>query len=42
MIKVSVFYPNTGGATFDMDYYLTKHGRSIRCSRTRTGGASMS
>ena len=25
MIKVSVLYPNTEGATFDMDYYLNKH-----------------
>ena len=25
MIKVSVFYPNGNGATFDMEYYRTKH-----------------
>jgi len=25
MIKVSVFYPNTNGATFDMPYYLNRH-----------------
>jgi uncharacterized protein (TIGR02118 family) len=25
MIKVSVFYPNSEGSTFDMDYYLNKH-----------------
>jgi uncharacterized protein (TIGR02118 family) len=25
MIKISIFYPNTSGAWFDMDYYLTKH-----------------
>lgn len=25
MIKVSVFYPNTEGKRFDMDYYLSKH-----------------
>ena len=25
MIKISIFYPNTTGARFDMDYYLTKH-----------------
>lgn len=25
MIKISIFYPNTPGARFDMDYYLTKH-----------------
>ena len=25
MIKVSVFYPNSEGTTFDMDYYCGKH-----------------
>jgi uncharacterized protein (TIGR02118 family) len=25
MIKVTVFYPNGEGKTFDMDYYSTKH-----------------
>lgn len=25
MIKVTVFYPNEEGKTFDMDYYLNKH-----------------
>jgi len=25
MVKVSVFYPNTTGATFDMAYYLNRH-----------------
>lgn len=25
MIKVSVFYPTSEGASFDMDYYLNKH-----------------
>ena len=25
MIKVSVFYPNSPGARFDMTYYTTKH-----------------
>jgi uncharacterized protein (TIGR02118 family) len=25
MIKVSVFYPNTQGSTFDMKYYTAKH-----------------
>ena len=25
MIKVSVFYPNGSGGTFDMRYYLNKH-----------------
>ncbi|UIR57001.1 EthD family reductase [Sphingobacterium sp. SRCM116780] len=25
MIKVSIFYPNAAGKTFDMNYYLDKH-----------------
>lgn len=25
MIKVSVFYPNEEGKSFDMEYYLNKH-----------------
>ena len=25
MIKVSVLYPNSDSATFDMDYYLNTH-----------------
>ena len=25
MIKISIFYSNTPGARFDVDYYLTKH-----------------
>ena len=25
MIKVSVFYPNSEGSTFDMDYYCNNH-----------------
>lgn len=25
MIEVSIFYPNTEGGRFDMDYYLTTH-----------------
>jgi uncharacterized protein (TIGR02118 family) len=25
MIKVSIFYPNTQGARFDMNYYVQKH-----------------
>ena len=25
MIRVSVFYPNQDGGTFDMDYYVNKH-----------------
>jgi uncharacterized protein (TIGR02118 family) len=30
MIKVSVLYPYTGGAAFDMNYYLTKHIPMVR------------
>ncbi len=25
MIKVSVYYPNSAGARFDMNYYVSKH-----------------
>lgn len=25
MIKVSVYYPNTPGSSFDMDYYINTH-----------------
>ena len=25
MIRVNVLYPNNSGASFDMDYYLSKH-----------------
>lgn len=30
MIKVSVFYPNTDGGTFDMAYYCSKHMPMVR------------
>lgn len=30
MIKVSVLYPNSPGATFDMDYYLERHMPLVR------------
>jgi uncharacterized protein (TIGR02118 family) len=30
MIRVSVFYPNGSGSTFDMDYYLAKHMPMVR------------
>jgi len=30
MIKVSVFYPNTAGSTFDMPYYLNNHMPMVR------------
>jgi uncharacterized protein (TIGR02118 family) len=30
MIKVSLFYPNSPGCTFDMTYYLTKHMPMVR------------
>ncbi|MGQ0575731.1 MAG: EthD family reductase [Pseudonocardia sp.] len=34
MIKVSVYYPNSDGATFDMDYYVATHMPLVhdRCS----------
>jgi uncharacterized protein (TIGR02118 family) len=30
MIKVSVLYPNSGDAKFDMNYYVTKHMPMVR------------
>ena len=30
MIKVSLFYPNSPGCKFDMNYYLTKHMPMVR------------
>src|SRR5215469_9805815 len=30
MIKVSVFYPHTANASFDMTYYVTKHMPMVR------------
>jgi uncharacterized protein (TIGR02118 family) len=36
MIKVNVYYPYSDGATFDMDYYATKH---IPMVQERTGAA---
>jgi len=30
MIRVNVFYPDKAGATFDMDYYLSKHMPMVR------------
>ena len=30
MIKVSVFYPHSAGASFDMNYYVTKHMPMVR------------
>ena len=30
MIKVSVMYPNTPGASFDMVYYIDRHMRMVR------------
>jgi len=34
MIKVSVFYPHSDGASFDMDYYVSSHMPLVndRCS----------
>ena len=25
MVKISIFYPQTPGSTFDMEYYLSRH-----------------
>lgn len=30
MIKVSVYYPYSDGAAFDLDYYVTKHVPMVR------------
>ena len=30
MIKVSVLYPHSGGASFDMNYYVSKHMPMVR------------
>src|SRR5205085_2432805 len=30
MIRINVLYPNSTGATFDMDYYLSKHMPMVR------------
>lgn len=30
MIKISVLYPNSDGATFDMDYYCNTHMALVR------------
>ena len=30
MIKVTVFYPNSDGARFDMDYYRDRHMSMVR------------
>lgn len=29
MIRVSVFYPNSDGARFDLDYYLNRHMKMV-------------
>ena len=39
MIKVSVFYPNSPGAKFDMAYYTTKHMPMVK--RLATGCKSI-
>ena len=36
MFKLSVFYPNTAGATFDMDYYIATH---MPLVKSRVGAA---
>ncbi|HTL87603.1 MAG TPA: EthD family reductase [Acidimicrobiia bacterium] len=40
MIRLSVFYPTTDGATFDHDYYRTKH-VPLACSAWGLDGAEI-
>ena len=40
MIRLSVFYPTTEGATFDHDYYQTKH-VPLACSAWGLDGAEI-
>ncbi len=40
MIKVSVFYPNSPGAKFDMAYYTTKHMPMVKRLVTSCKGIS--
>lgn len=40
MIKVSVFYPNSAGATFDMAYYTSKHMPMVQKKVTTCKGIS--
>jgi uncharacterized protein (TIGR02118 family) len=43
MIKISIFYSNTKGSRFDMNYYLTKHmPASIKKLSASTGFRSVS
>ncbi len=43
MIKISILYPNTPGARFDMDYYVKKHmPMSIELLGTHPGFKSVS
>jgi uncharacterized protein (TIGR02118 family) len=37
MIRVTVSYPNTAGARFDLDYYLTTHIPLVEAKLTKHG-----
>ncbi len=37
MIRVTVSYPNAGGAKFDLDYYLTRHVPMVEAKLSRHG-----
>ena len=41
MIRVSVLYPKTDESTFDMDYYVTKHGPLVEKLLTPMGMVSL-
>ena len=40
-ITITVIYPNTPGSTFDMDYYVQKHGPLVRKCWDRHGLKSL-
>ena len=43
MVKISILYPNTPGATFDMEYYLRTHmPMSLALLRTHPGFIALS
>jgi uncharacterized protein (TIGR02118 family) len=39
MIRVAILYPNSEGAKFDMEYYISKH---LPLAKTKTGCTSFS